>query len=153
MGKRNINDLSAPQRLFIEEYLRTGNLSRSAKAAGYSGNTTALSKVGKKLLENPKIMLEIERHQRTAANRAAYGLKEAMDEAESLKQLAIEHKQMGAAIRAIEHKAKLNGLLVEKHEVAAGFSIRISGIDDQRQVAEATQTLDISRLIGPKKDE
>lgn len=51
-------------------------------------------------------------------NSAGYGLKEAMDEAERALALAERSNQAGAMVAAVQLKAKLNALLVERKEVS-----------------------------------
>lgn len=67
------------------------------------------------------------------ANSAGYGLVEAMDEARQAFELAMSTEQVGAAVAAVQLRAKLNALLIERKE------IKVSKFDDLE--ADDKQTL------------
>jgi hypothetical protein len=59
-------------------------------------------------------------------NVAGYGLKQAMDEAEQAMNLARDTRQPGAMVAAVQLRAKLNALLIDRKEVAV---TKLDGFD------------------------
>lgn len=62
---------------------------------------------------------------------SVHNLEKAMAEAEEAMRFAKETENANAYVKAVEHRAKLNGLLVDRQEVKqVGFTIQIAGIYD-----------------------
>jgi phage terminase small subunit len=73
--------LTAKQRLFIDEYLRSFNATRAAIAAGYSGNTAR--QMGSENLSKPDIKVEISKRLQESHMSADEALKRISDIANS----------------------------------------------------------------------
>ena len=120
--------LKPSHQVFVDHYLRTGNASASAKMAGYSEKTSR--HCGYQLLKHPTIAAALKEARDGAKIAASYTLDAAMKETDEAIEFAKLTKNANAMVKAIEHKSKLNGLLIERHEVkTAGFMISITGID------------------------
>lgn len=122
--------LSPRHQKFVEEYMKDGNGARAAVAVGYS-KKNASSLAAKLIAQHAGIQRAIAEARGASAERAAYNLKAAMEETDRAIQEAKDAKQYSAVAKMIEHKAKLNGLLIEKHDhrVLGGFQINIIGVD------------------------
>lgn len=70
---------------------------------------------------------------------ALYSLADAMAEAEEVRILATKKGQAAAAKSAVELKAKLSGLIVEKKEVKQTHGLETSDIDDLKAMQAALQ--------------
>lgn len=110
--------------------MKDGNGARAAVAVGYAPNN-ASTLASKLIARHAGVKRAIENARNASAERAAYNLVAAMEETDKAIQEAKDAKQYSAVAKMIEHKAKLNGLLIEKHDhrVAAGFQITIVGVD------------------------
>lgn len=102
-------ELSPQQVSFIDSYLQHGNATRAAIDAGYS--TASARSTGCRLLKNEIVAEHIGREQRKVMTKSGYGLKACLQEAEEMRQFAIETKNANAAVKAVELKAKLVGLI------------------------------------------
>jgi hypothetical protein len=147
--------LNEQQRRFVENYLRHGNGTKAAIQAGYSAKSAA-GQATNMLCKNKMIMHLIREHQKKSEARADYNLATAMAEAREGMDIARDTENAGAYVQGAKLRSQLMGLLVEKHQVQAGFSIQISGIDDFKELKEATEIVpaltatDIMSLISEK---
>lgn len=131
-----MNNLRTKHAKFVEHYLKTGNGAQSAKIAGYSEKNAAQR--ASILLKSPQIQLALKEARAGSIVASSYSLDVAMKETDDCIEFARATKNANAMIKAIELKTKLNGLLIEKHEVKqAGFIINITGIDDIPKLQEA----------------
>ena len=90
--------------------------SKTWKDASAANKASALSKVA--AIQARVAAIQAPAIQEIRQNSAGYGLKEAMDEAERALALAERSNQAGAMVAAVQLKAKLNALLVERREVS-----------------------------------
>jgi hypothetical protein len=128
VGKNLNTPLKPREAKFIAEYLKDSNGSRAAIASGYSGNSAA-QEAYRLLHENPGVMAAIAEARKGLKELGIYNLEKAMKEADDVIAFAKETENANAYAKAFELKAKLNGLLVEKHDVrTSGFVLQISGI-------------------------
>lgn len=119
--------LTEQQQIFVTEYLKTGEVTGSARAAGYSGPETQ----GSRLLKNPFVRAEIEEARKAVVEEGSFTLKKALAEADAAYAVAEEKGNAAGMVAATTLKTKLTGMWVDKSEVfSAGFSINISGYDD-----------------------
>ena len=101
---------------FVRNYLRTADGTNSARAAGYAHEHAAVESC--RLLKRGDVRRAIDASRSTLAEGAIYDQARAMAEALAGIQFALETGNANALARLIEHRAKLNGLLVERFEVA-----------------------------------
>lgn len=121
---------------FVQEYLKHGVASVAAVAAGYAKSNA--KNAGWRLLhKNEAIAAAISDARKSLVEKGQYNLEKAMIEAEEAMKFARETENANAFTKAVELRSKLNGLLVEKHDVRqVGFQIQISGIDFPKKIEE-----------------
>lgn len=130
-SKPNTKKPITPQQAkFVQEFLRSGKQTEAAVAAGYSKATAPARAT--RLLQNCAAVKEvIEEARKAVVEKGTYNLEKAMSEADDAIQFAQKTNNANAYVKAVELKAKLNGLLIEKHDVRlSGFAINISGLED-----------------------
>lgn len=110
---------------FVSEMLVDGNVTRSAKAAGYS-EKTAYSQ-GHRLLKNVEIANAIKAGQKDIAKRNELTIDDIIKELEEARTAALtaESPQSSAAVAATMGKAKVLGMLVDKSETKTEGNISI----------------------------
>ncbi len=81
-------------------------------------------------MKAPAVRAAIEKARQKVIAKGIYGLEQAHKEISELLAISIEKGQMTAAAKLVETKAKLHGLLIEKHDVrtAGAFSIVINAL-------------------------
>lgn len=101
---------------------------RAAKVAGYAPEGRNR---GYRLLKLPKVQAAINRVRNMIEGEIKYTAIEAMKECEEAMKFARLTQNANALCKAIELRAKLQGLLIEKHDIrsVAAFQIKITGID------------------------
>ena len=107
--------LTKKQQQYVQ-LLATGMESRqAARSAGYSESFSrvAAHRLGKK----PAVAGAIEEIRKKGCEMAAYGLAEAMREAEAVCAFAKKHKNAMAYCKGTELRAKLSGLLIDRIEI------------------------------------
>lgn len=125
-----MKSLTLKQALFVKEYVKHGNGKRAAIDAGYTA-TNAIQTASELLRNNPVIKQAIEEAKNSLREGAKYNYEKAMAEADACIEFARQTENANAMVKAMELKAKLTGLLVEKLDVRqVGFQINISGIHD-----------------------
>lgn len=131
------NDLTPMQAKFIEFYLSGMTGAAACRKAGYAPKNAA--KAARVLLnDSPLVMKAIKAARDKSATKATYNYDSAMKEADECISFAKITRNANAMVKAVEHKAKLSGLLIEKHEIKqTGFMINISGISNVQQLGEA----------------
>lgn len=107
--------LTHRQREFIRHYAAGRSGREAAIAAGYSPASARAQCYD--LLRHPQIKAELEKIAERVRGDAAFDAVQALREAERERAKAHEAGQYTAAVKALELKAKLAGLLVEKHEL------------------------------------
>ncbi len=98
---------------------------RKAYDAGNMKPATVQSKASI-LMADGKVRARVEELRRPVVEKVQYGLEQAMAEADRAVSLAEEKGQVGAMVAAIQLRAKLNGLLVDKVKVDASVTGSVS---------------------------
>lgn len=106
---KSLNDR---QERFIKACASGSNTTKGALAAGYS--PTYAKAAGQKLAKNPEIKAAIESIRAEGRQVAAYDLAQAMQESLDVIEFAKANKNAMAYFKAVEHRAKLSGLLIEQ---------------------------------------
>lgn len=122
--KGSIKKLSAKHDVAIQEFFRTGDKTVAAKRAGFANaNVFSVPSVVERVAEIRAAMVK----------EIIYDAAAAMKEAEAAIAFARETRNANALVKAIELRAKLQGLLIDKHDIRqmGSFQINISGIDDK----------------------
>jgi len=129
----DINGELAPVKLqFLDSYIKTGSITTAAKLVGV---TTVQ---GRRWLAGKKVQAHLEKVRTEISAKIGYSLETAMVEAEQAKRFAEKTNNANAYVKAVDLKAKLNGLLVEKHQhLTASFSIQVEGVRGEQLTAGA----------------
>lgn len=123
---------------FAAEYLKDGDAQRAALAVDPTYKDPGTS--GSKMLQKPAVREVVKAAHQEIAKKGVHNLEIAMQEAKDAMDFAKETANANAFIKAVEHRAKLNGLLVEKIDVRAqGFILNIVGLAPPEQVADAIE--------------
>ncbi len=108
-----VNSLNPKQAVFVAEYLKDSNGSRAAIAAGYSKHSA--SQVAYRLLNlSPAVMEAVKEARAIAMRKCEYSAEVAMREAEEAIEFAKETKNANALVKAVELRARLNGLIIDR---------------------------------------
>lgn len=141
---------------FIEEVLRTGNASKSALAAGYSSKSID-SRAYRLMHENPLVAKKLEEARKEVLKKMVYTLETAMKELDRAISFAYETKNANALAKMLEHRSKLHGLLIEKHDVRqSGFVLDLTGIQTSISHSIDAQTINaqiVTAAITHEKEE
>jgi len=129
--------LTTRQELFVSHALTGVAAAEAARRAGYS--KTHAAKAAGKLMRSPKVKQAIDAGREHIRTTARYTLERAMQEAEDVICFAKLHKNSMAYFKAVEHRAKLSGLLIER--------IQAETIDLRAVVTEAQARR--LRLVNP----
>lgn len=130
-SRRNADALTPRQAKFVAEYIASNNGAQAAIAAGYSHPSNA-----RDALKVPLVAKALEDFRRRTVEKGIYDFDMAMAEANDAVAFAKETGNANALVKAIELRAKLNGLLIEKHQHdVSGFSVFVSGIDYSKRDA------------------
>lgn len=133
MGGTTNHGLTIP--LFINEMLKCGDISAAARAVGITRGTA------RQYLEKPEVQEEINRRRKQVADSVDYDVGVAMEEAKEAMVFAKETENANAYVKAVELRSKLQGLLVDRHDIRSlgQFQINIVGLDaPQASVAQLT---------------
>lgn len=98
----------------------------AARATGYSESYAEV--IATRCKRNPEIAAAIEAIREKGRRLSAYDLAAAMKEAEDAADFAKKHKNPMANVKAVELRAKLSGLLIERVEL---FSMDLKGSLEQ----------------------
>lgn len=110
-----MHDLTDKQQKFVE-HLSRGLTSRAAAlAAGYSSSYSMVA--AHRLKRKPAIAAAIEAVRKEGMQQAVYGLVDAMKECEEVIEFSKKHNNSMAYCKAVELRARLSGLLIERVEV------------------------------------
>lgn len=96
--------MSHKSKMFIAEYVKTGNATEAAKKAGYSQKTAYST--GQRLLKNVEVMQEIERLQAEALKKAEVTVSEVVG---LIKDIAVSGKSESNRLRAMDILLKYLG--------------------------------------------
>lgn len=106
----------------VEEYLVDSNATQAAIRAGYSEKTA--QQTGSENLLKPVIAAAIEAGHKILQERCAVSVESLTEELEAARLSAMADKKgASAAVSAIMGKAKLHGLLIERHELTGGLTL------------------------------
>lgn len=140
--------LTPKQRRFVEEYLIDLNGTQAAIRAGYSQKTA--NPQAARLLANVSIQAAIEDGFERHRDRLDVTVESISRQLDQDRAFAYQVGHAGAAISATMGKAKLFGLLTDKHELTGknGGPIQTASIDvaklDDREIAELERLLAIA---------
>ena len=109
------------QLLFTQAYLAGKSATEAARQAGYRESTA--KKAATRLLVLPDIKAAIRESRIQIQDQTQFGVIEAMKEAQGAANFAIEHRNPMAYVKATELRARLSGLLVERHEILPSFDL------------------------------
>ncbi len=113
-----MTNLTPKQERFAQLYIELGNASeayrQSYSASGMKPAT--VNRNAKALLDNNKIATRIDEHRATARERHNVTVDSLTKEFDEARTLAFKTKQPAAAVSATLGKAKLHGLLKDRHE-------------------------------------
>lgn len=132
--------LNERQLRFCREYLNHGNGTRAAINAGYA-RSSASSTASEMLSKNEKVRKFIEDSKSgtikpsASSGESAFDLKRAIEELENIQSDAEREGNHANALRSIELKAKLMGLLKDTTPTNNGFQINIVGIEVKEEPA------------------
>lgn len=105
--------LTQKQEAFALAYVETGNAAEAYRRAYDVRAATQHSSIytnASKLLDNTKVMQRVQQLQDEAAQMCLYTVKDAFEEYETARQLALQENNPSAAVTAVNGKVKLFGL-------------------------------------------
>lgn len=147
--------LSEKEALFVQEVCKDGNKTRAATVAKYHSPKDA----GSRLVQYNQAVKDALKEVRMASVKAAaYNIDAAMKECEDAIEFARETENANAYVKAVELKSKLQGLLVEKHQIQqVPFTISIGGIYDElpappQQVAIEAVSKPVDESVSEEED-
>tara|TARA_R110000744_G_scaffold371480_2_gene482503 strand:- start:1085 stop:1489 length:405 start_codon:yes stop_codon:yes gene_type:complete len=124
--------LTPKQEAFARVYVETSNASEAYRQSYNVGENTKPETVWRKaceVLANGKVGARVAELQLAAQERTLVTVESITKELEAARKKAEGLGNPGAMTGAIMGKAKVNGLLIEKVDVKAAFSVTISGDD------------------------
>src|SRR5438874_403124 len=110
-GKMDTERLTERMRRYVQHVASGKDSVIAAKLAGFSDSYAKVA--GHRLMNNPIVAKAIESVRTEGRKMAAYDLAKAMAESEQVIEFAKAHKNPMAYFKAVEHRAKLSGLLIE----------------------------------------
>jgi hypothetical protein len=136
--KRRFRPLFKRELLYVEA-LAAGKSRREALiAAGYKA--TNLGYAANSMAKNEAVQAALEEIQSKARTSVAYTVTVAMEEAQEVIEFAKQHRNAMAYFKAVEHRAKLSGLLVDR--------IAVETVDLTGALAEAAKRAVTARVIN-----
>ena len=100
--------LTAKQKKFVKEYIKTNNATQSAIKAGYSKESAR--QLASENLSKDYIQEELKKESEKMQKKFEYDINTAMSNFEEIKILAIQKGDLQACIKCEENKSKLMGL-------------------------------------------
>ena len=124
-----MNGLDIRRATFVRHFCSGKSAAESARLAGYA--EAYCRNASERLLKQPAVKQAIDRARARLREATEYDQRAAMQELDETIAFARETGNATAMARAVELKAKLNGLLVERREDLhlGGFQLVVSGID------------------------
>lgn len=124
-----VTSLKGRKATFVQHYLRVGNGAEAARLAGYSPRC-ARERASTLLNRDPAVKAAVEAGRQAMEDRNKFTIDHMVQQLDSDRAFAIETKNATAAVRASELKAKLFGMMVDRHDVrtVGSFAIVIEGI-------------------------
>lgn len=115
---------------FVANFLKCANGSLAARQVGVSEKSAR--RVASRWLKLPEVKKALEDARSALQAEARYNYEKAMAECLDCMNFAKEKGDSSAFCKAIELRAKLSGLLVERQQIhTTGFQININGLDDK----------------------
>lgn len=146
--------LNPKQARFVTEYMLDLNATQAAIRAGYSP-ATAYSQGGR-LLKHVEVCAAIAERQEAAAEKHEVTIESIAAELDLAYKAAAKFKQAGAMVQASIGKAKLHGLIVNKHEQVNELSPeeRAKRIDNLLDARARDRASDAARAgeSGPREE-
>lgn len=131
--------LTPKQATFVAEYLKTGNGAQSAIAAGYSRKNARQS--AHYLLHHVQAVMEaVSAIRQSVAEKAEYDVEAAMGEALAAMDFAQRTDNANAYVKAVELRAKLMGLLVERIDQRTVTVDLVAAVNEARCRLDLNQT-------------
>jgi phage terminase small subunit len=124
-----VKPLSPRQAIFVREYLRNSDATAAAVAAGYS--VVSAPERGNRLLRTcPAVMKAVDDALKMIQVKGVHNIEKAMGEADDAIAFSLKTENANAYVKAVELKAKLAGLLIDRKDVRSmnGFRIEIGGL-------------------------
>lgn len=117
---------------WMQHYIETNSIKKSAELMNISVHTA------RGWSEHPVVVKALNKLKSQLKEKVGYSLEKVMEETEDAKKFAIQTKNANALVKAIELRAKINGLIIEKHDhrMAANFSIQVEGVRQPKDVGE-----------------
>jgi len=129
-----MNSLPGKQRAFLDAYALCRNGTQAAKSVGYTDRSAP--QMAKVILAKPIAQEYLSKIQASSNAIVAYDLATAMTESLEVIAYAKECKNAMAYFKAVEHRAKLSGLLIDRVQVA---TVDIKGALEEAR----TRTLEV----------
>jgi hypothetical protein len=117
---------------FVRHLLEGKNATEAYAAAGFQPDSNGAN--ASRLNRNPKVAARLAELQAGIAAETVVTVKGLINELEDARKRATDLKQLSAAIKAIEAKAKLSGLVVDKQQVEIGGPGAFDGMEDQKAI-------------------
>ena len=110
--------LTPKQETFALGYVEMGSASAAYRQAYNAENMKpeTVNRSAKELLDNPKITARIQELQEAHRERHDVTVDSLTEELEEARKLAIKNEQPSAVVQAVMGKAKLHGLIKDRHE-------------------------------------
>lgn len=115
--------LTERKKRFVVEYLKRGNATQAAIAAGFSRKTAGAA--GSRLLKDVRIATAIATAKAPVLDAAKVTLEGHLKELDRLRDLAIQNGQMGPAVKAEECRGKVSGFYLDRHAGPDGGAIPV----------------------------
>jgi phage terminase small subunit len=114
MEPMNAAELTERLRRLVEFVASGDPVQQAARKAGFSASYARKSS---RLLKHPAIAQAVAAIRAEGREKAVYDLSRAMQESLDVIEFAKQHKNAMAYFKAVEHRAKLSGLLIDRVEV------------------------------------
>ena len=118
---------------FVQGLLEGKSATDAYEAAGYERDESGANAA--RLTRNPKVAQRLAELQAEIAAETTVTVQGLINELEDARKKATDLKQLNAAIAAINAKAKLSGLMVEKQQIEVGGPGSFDGMWDAREIA------------------
>ena len=152
-GEVSSSALTPEMRRFVEEYIKLGSVRGAAMLAGITYSR------GQGYMRLPQVDALIESRFKDLQQETGYTQEKALEEAEFARQFSQKKGNSMALVKAVELKAKIAGLLIEKvdHSVNGNFTIQVYGVRDrpviQVEALETRDADDLERGILPQNED
>lgn len=113
--------LNPRQLKFVKEYLKTGNGTQSAIAAGYAKKTAR--QISAQLLTNVVVSAEVDKHRAKVSQETGDTVERIIRELQEHREMAVEIKDLGAANKATELRGKHLRMFADQHTIEVGPSL------------------------------